>query len=93
MNKQIGLLAVVATVLLTAAFLATPTMKAANVQANQTKGLHVDKWIVVLKQNHPTLADIQQAQDLKDAKEAVRDLLALHILNDLMDLKTLQEAQ
>lgn len=68
-------------------------MKAANAQANQTKGLHVDKWIVVLKQNHPTLADIQQAQDLKDAKEAVRDLLALRILNDLMDLKTLQEAQ
>ena len=103
MNKQIGMLAVVATVLLTAAFLATPTMKAANAQANQTKGLDVDKWIVVLKQNHPTLADIQQAQDvkdaitkikdLKDAKEAVRDLLALHILNDLMDLKTLQEAQ
>ena len=68
-------------------------MKAANAQANQTKGLDVDKWIVVLKQNHPTLADIQQAQDLKDAKEAVRDLLALRILNDLMDLKTLQEAQ
>jgi len=103
MNKQIGMFAVLATVLVAAAFLATPTMKVANAQANQTKGLDVDKWIVVLKQAHPTLADIQQAQDvkdavtkikdMKDAKEAVRDLLALHVLNDLMELKAVQEAQ
>jgi len=102
MNKQIGMLAVLATVLLSAAFLATPTFKVANAQANETKGLDVDKWILTLKANHPTLAAIEQAQDVKDAitkikamdaKEAVKDLLALHILNDLMELKTAQEAQ
>jgi len=103
MNKQIGMLAVVTTVLLSAAFLATPTFKVASAQANETKTIDVDKWIVVLKQAHPTLADVKQAQDvkdtltkikdLKDAKEAVRDLLALHVLNDLMELKAAQEAQ
>lgn len=102
MNKQIGMLAVLATVLLSAAFLATPTFKVANAQANETKTLDVDKWIVVLKEAHPSLAAIEQAQDVKDvitkikameAKEAVKDLLALHILNDLQELKAAQEAQ
>jgi len=103
MNKQLGMLPVLATVLLSAAFLATPTYKIASAQANETKTLDVDKWIVVLKEAHPTLADVKQAQDvkdtltkikdLKDAKEAVRDLLALHVLNDLMELKAAQEAQ
>jgi hypothetical protein len=55
-----------------------------------------------LKENHPTLANIQEAQDVKDvvtkiqamdAKQAVKDLLALHILSDLMELKAAQEAQ
>ena len=113
MNKQIGMLAVLAAVLLSAAFLATPTFKVANAQGNETntnetktngaKTIDVDKWIVVIKDAHPTLADVKQAQDvkdaiakikdLKDAKEAVRDLLALHVLNDLMELKAVQEAQ
>ena len=97
------MLAVMATVLVTAAFVAIPTMKVANAQANETKALNVDGWIKTLKENHPTLANIEQAQDVKDAvskikdmkdvKEAVRDLLALHILSDLMDLKNLQDAQ
>jgi len=52
-----------------------------------------------LKENHPK---IEQAQDVKDingkikamgAKEAVKDLLALRVLNDQMDLKAAQEGQ
>jgi dethiobiotin synthetase len=100
MNKQIGMLTVLATILVTSAFLATPNFKVANAQANETKGLNVDGWIKTLKENHPTLAAIEQAADVKDvitkikamdAKEAVKDLLALHILSDLMELKTAQE--
>ena len=102
MNKQIGMLAVLATVLVTATFLATPTMKVANAQANETKALDVDGWIKTLKENHPSLASIQQAKDVQEVivkikametKEAIKDLLALHVLNDLMELKAAQEAQ
>lgn len=96
------MLALLASVLLSAAFLATPTVKVTNAQANATQGLDVDGWIKTLKENHPTLANIQEAQDVKDvvtkiqamdAKQAVKDLLALHILSDLMELKAAQEAQ
>jgi len=102
------MLTVVATVLLSAAFLAIPAMKVANGQenetksANETKTIDVEGWINTLKENHPTLSGIEQAQDVKDviekinameAKEAVKDLLALHVLNDLMELKAAQEAE
>jgi hypothetical protein len=104
-NKQLGMLTVVATVLLSAAFLTIPTMKVANAQGNETKStnetksIDVEGWINTLKENHP---NIEQAQDVKDvigkikameAKEAVKDLLALRVLNDLMDLKAAQEGQ
>jgi hypothetical protein len=107
-NKQLGMLTVVATVLLTGAFLAIPTMKAANAQGNetqgnQTKGANVDQWIVVLKQDNPTLSDIEQSPDVKDAigkikemqdpKEAVKTLDALYALQQLMNLKSLKEGQ
>ena len=91
-----------ATVLLTAAFLATPNFKVANAQANETKALDVDGWIAKVKENHPALANIGEAGDVKDViikikamdgKEAVRTLLALHILNDLQELKAAEEAQ
>ena len=39
MIKQIGMLAVVATVLLTAAFLATPTMKGSERTSESNKGI------------------------------------------------------
>ncbi|MGB7696201.1 MAG: hypothetical protein WBL46_03145, partial [Nitrososphaeraceae archaeon] len=77
MNKQLGMLTVVATVLLSGAFLAIPTMKAVNAQGNetqgnetqgnQTKGANVDAWIKVLKQDNPTLSDIEQDSKVKDA--------------------------
>ena len=112
MNKQLGMLTVVATVLLSGAFLAIPTMKAVNAQGNetqgttqgnQTKGANVDAWIKVLKQDNPTLSDIEQDSKVKDAigkikamqdpKEAVKTLDALYALQQLMNLKSLKEGQ
>lgn len=108
MNKQLGMLTIVATVLLSGAFLAIPTMKAVNAQGNetqgnQTKGGNVDAWIKVLKQDNPTLSDIEQDSKVKDAiekikamqdpKEAVKTLDALYALQQLMNLQSLKEGQ
>ena len=102
-----------ASVLLSAALLATPSFKVANAQGNetggnetqgeQTKGANVDQWIKVLKETNPTLSDIEQDSKVKDAigkikgmqdpKEAVKNLDALYTLQQLMNLKSLQEAQ
>ncbi|MDW0296766.1 MAG: hypothetical protein QN699_10795 [Nitrososphaeraceae archaeon] len=108
MNKQLGMLTVVATVLLTGAFLAIPTMKAVNAQGNetqgnQTKGANVDQWIKVLKQDNPTLSGIEQDSKVKDAigkikamqdpKEAVKTHDELYALQQLMNLQSLKEGQ
>ena len=113
MYQKIGIIAVLASVLLSAALLATPTFKVANAQENQTQGnqtqgsqtqgLDVNKWIVVLKTSNPTLKDIEQSQDVKDAigkikamqdpKEAVKTLDALYALQQLMNIKSVNEAQ
>ncbi len=108
MYQKIGILVVLASVLLSAALLATPSFKVANAQGNetqgnQTKGANVDQWIKVLKETNPTLADIEQDSKVKDAiekikgmqdpKEAVKNLDALYTLQQLMNLKSLQEAQ
>jgi hypothetical protein len=108
MYQKIGIIAVLASVLLSAALLATPTFKVANAQenqtqGNQTQGLNVDKWIVVLKKSNPTLNDIQQSSDVKDAigkikamqdpQEAVKTLNALGALQQLMNIKSVNEAQ
>ena len=102
------MLTVVATVLLSAGLLATPSFKMANAQenqtqGNQTQGLDVDKWIVALKAQNPTLADIEQDSKVKDAigkikgmqdpQEATKNLDALYALQQLMNLKALQEGQ
>jgi guanyl-specific ribonuclease Sa len=103
------MLTVVATVLLSSAFLAMPTMKVANAQGNETQGnqtkggANVDQWIKVLKQDNPTLSDIQQDSKVKDAigkikamedpKEAVKTLDALYALQQLMNLQSLKEGQ
>ena len=108
MYQKIGILAVLASVLLSAALLATPSFKFANAQenqtqGNQTQGLDVDKWIVALKETNPTLKNIEQSPDVKDAigkikemqdpKEAVKNLDALYSLQQLMNLKSLNEGQ
>ncbi len=108
MYQKIGILVVLASVLLSTALLATPSLKVANAQGNetqgsQTQGANVDQWIKVLKQDNPTLADIQQDSKVKDAigkikgmqdpKEAVKTLDALYALQQLMNLKSLKEGQ
>ena len=111
MYQKIGILAVLAGVLLSGALLATPSLKAANAQGNQsvgmqtqaTQGLPVDTWIKVLKDKNPSLANIEQSPDVKDAigkikamkdpREAVDAFNALQALQQLMDLKSAQEAQ
>ena len=61
---------------LSGTLLATPSLKAANAQGNQsagmnqtygTQGLPVDTWIKVLKDKNPALANIEQSPDVKDA--------------------------
>jgi hypothetical protein len=108
MYQKIGILAVLASVLLSAALFATPSFRVAyaqenQTQGNQTQGLDVDRWIVVLKETNPTLKDIEQSADVKEAigkikamqdpKEAVKALDALYSLQQLMNLKSLSEAQ
>ncbi|HEX2304699.1 MAG TPA: hypothetical protein VHH33_00275 [Nitrososphaeraceae archaeon] len=113
MYQKIGILAVLASVLLSAALLATPSFRTAYAQENQTQGnqtqamqtqgVDVDRWIVVLKETNPTLKDIEQSPDVKEAigkikamqdpKEAVKNLDALYTLQQLMNLKDLKEAQ
>ena len=113
MYQKIGILAVLASVLLSAALLASPSFSVAYAQENQTQGnqtqamqtqgVDVDRWIVVLKETNPTLKDIEQSPDVKEAiakikampdpKEAVKNLDALYTLQQLMNLKDLKEAQ
>jgi Flp pilus assembly protein CpaB len=108
MNQKIGILAVLASVILSAGLISTPAFKLANAQenqtqGNQTQGLDVDRWIVVLKEQHPVLSEIEQDQKVKEAivkikamedpQEAVKALDALYSLQQLMNLKALNEAQ
>ncbi len=115
MYQKIGILAVLASVLLSAGLLATPTFKVANAQENQTEGnqtegkptqvqgLPLDLWINSLKQNHPTLADVEEdpkvrdviekIKGMQDPKEATKNLEALDALQKLIILKALQEGQ
>jgi len=109
MYQKIGILAVLAGVLLSGALLATPSLKVANAQGNETaqmdqgKGLPVEVWIKILKDKNPALANIEQSPDVKEAigkikvmqdpKEAVEAFNALGALQQLMNLKSAQEAQ
>ena len=115
MYQKIGILAVLAGVLLSGALLATPSLKVTNAQGNESaqgnetlrcdqgQGLPVDTWIKVLKDKNPSLANIEQSPDVKDAigkikamkdpREAVDAFNALQALQQLMALKSAQEAQ
>src|SRR6476659_10499663 len=104
MNQKITMLAVLAGVLLSSAVLATPSLKAASAQDNQTssmnqtegtKGLPVDTWILVLKQKNPVLEKIEQSQEVKNAIGKIRKMKdqreAMEELNELRALKKLIE--
>ena len=84
------MLTVVATVLLSSAFLAMPTMKVANAQGNATQGnatqgnatqdatkvqgLPLDLWINSLKKNHPTLAGVEEDPKVKDVIAKIKEM-------------------
>lgn len=112
MYQKIGILAVLAGVLLSAMAIATPGLKMANAQTNETAsmnmtegtvGLPIDTWIKILKEKNPSLANIEQSQDVKDAigkiremqnpREAIETFNALGALQQLMNLKTAQETR
>jgi hypothetical protein len=111
MYQKIGILAVLASVLLSAAVLATPSLRMANAQQNQNgemnqtqaQGLPIDQWIKTLKDENPDLAGIEQSPAVNDAigkikgmqdpKQAVDTFNALQALQQLMNIKSAQEAQ
>src|SRR6476469_3073708 len=109
MRQKIGILSLLTDVLLSAAVIATPNLNAVNAQENQTGemkqngGLPIDTWIKILKDKNPALAGIEQSPDVNDAiakikamqdpKQAVETFNALQALQQLMNLKSAQEAQ
>ena len=74
-------------------------------QGNQTmaQGLPIDVWIKILKDKNPALKDIEQDSKVNDAigkiramqdpKQAVETFNALQALQQLMNLKSAQEAK
>jgi hypothetical protein len=72
-------------------------------QGTQTQGLPIEAWIKILKDKNPALAGVEQDSKVKDAigkikamqdpKQAVETFNALQALQQLMNLKSAQEAQ
>jgi len=72
-------------------------------QGTQTQGLAIEAWIKILKDKNPALAGVEQDSKVKDAigkikamqdpKQAVETFNALQALQQLMNLKSAQEAQ
>ena len=72
-------------------------------QGTQTQGLPIEAWIKILKDKNPALAGIEQDSKVKDAigkikamqdpKQAVETFNALQALQQLMNLKSAQEAK
>lgn len=74
-------------------------------QGNATSTINTDVWVEALKAKHPTLAAIADIADIAedrdvigklkdlDAKEAVKTLIALNIVRDLIQYKQAQEVQ
>jgi hypothetical protein len=86
MNQKIAILAVLGSVLLSAAILATPSLNVANAQGNQTgggmnqtgemqtQGLPIDTWIKILKDKNPALKDVEQSPNVKDAIGKIKEM-------------------
>ena len=72
-------------------------------QGSQTQGLPIEAWIKILKDKNPALPGVEQDSKVKDAigkikamqdpKQAVETFNALQALQQLMNLKSAQEAQ
>jgi hypothetical protein len=81
---------VLASVLLSGALLATPSLKVVNAQGNQTQGnqtqtqgLPVEGWIKILKDKNPTLKDIEQDPKVKDAIGKIKGMKDPKLLTHL----------
>jgi hypothetical protein len=100
---------VLASVLLSGALLATPSLKVVNAQGNetqgnqtqtQTQGLPVEAWIKILKDKNPTLKDIEQDPKVKDAIGKIKGMQdpkeavdTFNALQTLTQLQNLKSAQ
>ena len=96
-----------ASVLLSGALLATPSLKVVNAQGNetqgnqtQTQGLPVEAWIKILKDKNPTLKDIEQDPKVKDAIGKIKAMQdpkeavdTFNALQTLTQLQNLKSAQ
>jgi hypothetical protein len=101
MYQKIGILAVLASVLLSAALLATPAFKVANAQGNETQGnqtmaqgLPIETWIKILKDKNPALKDVEQDSKVSDAIGKIKGMQdpkqAVETFNALQALQQLQ---
>jgi len=92
---------VLASVLLSTALIATPSLKVANAQGNETQGnqtmaqgLPIETWIKILKDKNPALADIEQDSKVKDAIGKIKGMQdpkqAVETFNALQALQQLQ---
>ncbi|MGB5091575.1 MAG: hypothetical protein WBN72_11580 [Nitrososphaeraceae archaeon] len=109
MKQKIGILVVLASVLLSGALLATPSLKVVNAQGNETegnqtagetKGLPVDVWIKALKAKTPAIADVEQNPKVKDAIQKIKEMKdpreavdTFNALQTLTQLLNLKSAQ
>jgi hypothetical protein len=107
MKQKIGILVVLASVLLSGALIATPSLKVANGQGNETQGnetkaqgLPVDQWIKALKDKTPALKDIEQDPKVKAAIGKIKGMQdpreavdTFNALQTLTQLLNLKSAQ
>ena len=102
MDQKIGILVVLASVVLSAAVLATPSFKVAIGQGNETQGnqtmaqgLPIDMWIKILKDKNPALKDIEQDSKVNDAIGKIKGMQdpkqAVETFNALQTLQQLMD--
>ena len=101
MYQKTVILAVMASIMLSAALLATPSFRVANAQANVTATMDadVDNIVKLLKAKHPVLAELADDADknlvakikVLDAKDAVKTAIALNIVRELMQYKLVDQ--
>jgi hypothetical protein len=103
-TKNVSILMLTVAVLGATALIINPG-KIVYAQGNATTIINVDIWVEALKAKHPTLATIADIADIAedkdvigklkdlDAKEAIKTLIALNIVRDLMQYKQAHEVQ
>jgi hypothetical protein len=102
--KNLSVYLLTAAILASTVFIINPGKESYG-QSNATSTIDTNAWIEALKAAHPTLASIPDIADIEEdkgvmdklkgleAKEAVKTLIALDIVRDLMQYKAAQEVQ